>query len=243
MAVFLQIFGVDHHAVVSHAHLVEHLAQQHIERTELGAEFAEVDAPFHHIFTCGHHFGVFQFVESSNQTAATNQNFAFAACIAGEGVAHEIHHLVLGEFLTVVVERLAGLIPNAAREQNVLLFCRIPQFFLHTEQERLLHAQAHIVDGGFLLVAHVPRHFLVAHLHERALLNLAFENLAEVACLLWKRLKLWRHHIEFAGGSSHANEDGAFRDFRHAVLGVAHLHAVGCHHPDATVVVLLFHHI
>ncbi len=78
---------------------------------------------------------------------------------------------------------------------------------------------------------------------ERALLNLAFENLAEVACLLWKRLKLWRHHIEFAGGSSHANEDGAFRDFWHAVLGVAHLHAVGSHHPDATVVVLLFHHI
>ena len=58
-----------------------------------------------------------------------------------------------------------------------------------------------------------------------------------------QRFKLWRHHIEFAGSATHANEGGTGIDAGHTVGHTAHLFAIHRHHLDFAGVGILFHHI
>ena len=43
VGVLLDIFGIDDDTVVFHAHLVKHFAQQHVQASELAAQFCEID--------------------------------------------------------------------------------------------------------------------------------------------------------------------------------------------------------
>lgn len=158
VAVLLQVVGVDDDAVVGHVDLVEDLAQHHIEGAKLAAQLREVDAPLHHVVAGGHHLAVVHLVEAADEAAAAYEHLALAAGVAGEGLAHEIDDAVLVEGVFAVVKLLASLKPHAAGEHDVFFLGRVPQLAFHPEEERLLHAQAHVVDGGLLLVGHAPVH-------------------------------------------------------------------------------------
>ncbi len=43
VGVLLDILGIDDDAIVRHAHLVKHLAQQQVQATELGAQLGEIN--------------------------------------------------------------------------------------------------------------------------------------------------------------------------------------------------------
>ncbi len=45
VGVLLEILGIDDDAVVLHAHLIEHLAEQQVQATELGSQLGENNTP------------------------------------------------------------------------------------------------------------------------------------------------------------------------------------------------------
>ena len=165
----------------------------------------------------GNHAGIVEFADLADQAAAADKDFALAARVAGEGSAHQFHHPLLVERRGgFEVELLAGLVPNAAGEVDVLLLGGIPHLPGDTEQVGLLHTQSHVVDGGLFLVAHGPAHLLVRQALQRGLLDLHLEDLAQVAALLGQRLELRRLDVEFAGGTSHAHQGRSCSDVREA---------------------------
>lgn len=175
--------------------------------------------------------GVVQLADAADESAAADENLALAAGIAGECVVHQVNHPAGIEVQTRLdIEVLAGLVPDAAREVDVLLLAVVPQLACGTEQERLLHAQSHVVDGGLLLIAHRPAHFLVGEALQRGLLDLHLENLAQVAALGGQGLELRRLHVELTGGTTHAHQVGTLRDGGNAVADTAHRGSVHGHH-------------
>ena len=123
---------------------------------------------------------------------------------------HQVNHAAGGEFgRRLDAEIFACLVPDATGEIDILFLVVVPQLACYAEQVGLLHAQAHVIDGCFFLVAHRPTHFLVGQALQRGLFHLHLENLAKVAVLLGQCLELRGLHIEFAGGTSHAHQWGA----------------------------------
>lgn len=177
MAVLGEIFRVDDQSTGCHSHLVENLAEHQVERAELAVNLGEVDSPAAHALTRGDHTRVVEFAEHADELATTNKHLALAALVASERLAHEVDHLVVVEVL-IVSERFAGLVPDATGEEDVLLLVGIPQAALHTEEERLLHAEPHVVDGRFLLVGHRPSHLFVGEALQGALLDLHLNELS-----------------------------------------------------------------
>ena len=193
VGVLLDILGVDDDAVLAHAHLVKHLAEQDVEATKLGANLSEVDTPFGDVLPGGDDAGVVEFADAADESAAADENLALAAGIAGEGVVHQVHHRAGVEFRTRLdVEVLAGLVPDATGEVDVLLLVVVPQLTCRAEQEGLLHTQAHVVDSSLFLIAHRPAHLLVGEALQRGLLHLHLEDLAQVAPLGGQCLELRR---------------------------------------------------
>ena len=234
VGVLLDILGVDDDAAVAHAHLVKHLAQQQIQTAELAAQLGEVDAPFAHVLAGADDARVVQLADFADETAAANQDLALAAGIAREGLAHHVHDVARGEFGgRFHKEVLAGLVPDAAGEVDVLLLDGIPDLACHTKQERLLHAHAHVIDGCLFLVAHRPAHLLVGKALQRGLLDLHLEYLAQVTALLGQRLELRRLHVEFAGGTAHAHQVCSRHDIGETVGDTVDGAAVHCHHRHA----------
>ena len=186
---------------------------------------------------CRDDAGVVELADVADEAAAANQDLALAAGVAGEGVVHQVHDALGREVgRGLEVEVLAGLVPDAAGEIDVLLLVVVPELARHAEEVGLLHAQAHVIDGGLLLVAHRPAHLLVGQALQRGLLDLHLEDLAQVAALLGQRLELRRLHVEFAGGASHAHQGGVAADVGDAAGHPVDGAAVDRHHAHAVAV-------
>lgn len=65
MAVLLQVFRIDYHAVILHSALVKHLRQQDIQFAELGMHLREVDAPLDDVLAGHDNFGLLHLVEKA----------------------------------------------------------------------------------------------------------------------------------------------------------------------------------
>lgn len=125
-------------------------------------EKSEVDSPLAHVLTCRDHAGVVQLADAADQAAAAHEDLALAAGIAGKCLAHHLYHVIDGELGGRLDEHvLAGLVPDAASEIDVLLLVVVPQLACGAKEERLLHAQAHVIDRSLFLVAHRPAHLFV----------------------------------------------------------------------------------
>ena len=123
--------------------------------------------------------GVFEFADLADQAAAANQDLALAAGVAGKGLAHQVHQRVLVQLgRRLQIEVLACLVPDSASEIDVLFFVGIPYLARNTKEVGLLDAHAHVIDCGFLLVAHCPAHLLVRQTLQGGLLDLHLDALS-----------------------------------------------------------------
>ena len=240
MAILLQVFRVDNHAVVGHSALIKHLRKQYIELSEFRAHLGEVNSPLSHILSGADHLGVVELVESADKSRTSNENLALRACIAGESLAHKVDNSVLGKCTVGISERLSGLSPDASREHHGLFLVGVPQLVFHSKEEVLLHAEAHIIDCSLLLVGHRPIHFLVGDFLERTLLNLHLENLAVVLSLLRQSLKLRRLHIKLGSCTPHSDESFSGIKLRHDSLSGSVRLAIHSHHHKLHIV-LTYH--
>ena len=121
----------------------------------------------------------------------------------------ERNQIVVGERAGAIGEGALGLVPDAARKED--LIARIVD--VHTrsraEKKRLFHAEAHVDDGHLLLIGEIPVHLLVGKSLIDRLLHLRFKDLAIVVVLLGEGNILSGLHIEFARRATHAHNDVA----------------------------------
>lgn len=198
---------------------------------------SKIDAPLAHVLSGGDHAVVVQLADAADQTAATDQDLALAAGVAGERLAHQVHDAFGSDAVSRLdVILLASLLPDATGKVDVLLLAVVPNLAGCAKEEGLLHAQSHIVDCGFLLVAHRPAHLLVGEALQSGLFHLHLEDLAQVAALLGQGFELGRLYIQLAGSASHAHQLGAFQDVGDAIGYTADGGAVDSHDGHAVLV-------
>ena len=213
------VVGVDDEAIVGVAALVEHFGVQHVERAEVRADFAELDAPFHKGLVAVDHARELQLGEALHQAGTRQENLALGAVVAGEGASADADEVFLSERVGVVAKRVLGLVPDAAGEVHVLILNAVVDFLAGAEEEVFLHAEAHVDHGCFFLVGEAPGHFLAGDFLQGGLLHLHLEDLASVGLLLGKSLELSGLHVQLGGSTTHAHNLGAFGSIEQGVVG------------------------